>query len=360
MKRLLKIPAPLAALIGYTLSVIVIIFSLTYFTVLAAPVFFAFIFAYLLNPFVDYVEKKTRMSRGVIAGLTILTVVVFLLSLVLNLLPYFTHEIHQAATRFPETLKDFSQKMKLVNNFINKNFSEYVGKIDLMDKFEEIFRDRLSHLNEIVEAAFSSLYNLFLFILFMVFVPLIAYYFLKDIKKIQRAFFNLIPTRYKEPVIKHMEGMDKILSSFIRGQAIVVVILATLYSIGLSLINMPFSFLIGIISGIGDFVPYMGTIVGFVLSLIIAFAHFQSIEKLLLVVLVFAAVKGSENWFLYPKIVGKEVGLHFVWVLIAIIFFGSIFGFWGLLVAIPSTAGLKMHLDDLIKYYRNSNFFKKD
>jgi predicted PurR-regulated permease PerM len=154
--------------------------------------------------------------------------------------------------------------------------------------------------------------------------------------------------------------MDVILSSFIRGQAIVVLILAVLYSVGLSLIGMPFAVLIGVMAGIGDFIPYLGTVIGFIVSIIIGLASFHSYERILLIVLVFLIVKGSENWFFYPKIVGRKVGLHFVWVLIAIVVFGHSFGFWGLLVAIPSSAGFKMYINDLVKYYKNSNFFKRE
>jgi predicted PurR-regulated permease PerM len=99
--------------------------------------------------------------------------------------------------------------------------------------------------------------------------------------------------------------------------------------------------------------------VGFIISLIIGIAFFQSIEKLLLIVVIFIIVKGSENWFFYPKIVGKEVGLHFVWVLVSIIIFGKLFGFWGLLVAIPSAAGFKVFLSDLMTFYKKSDFFSK-
>jgi predicted PurR-regulated permease PerM len=153
--------------------------------------------------------------------------------------------------------------------------------------------------------------------------------------------------------------MDVILSSFIRGQAIVVLILAVLYSVGLSLIGLPFSVLIGVMAGIGDIIPYLGTVIGFIVSIIVGFTSFQSYERILLIVLVFVIVKGTENWFFYPKIVGREVGLHFVWVLIAIVVFGHLFGFWGLLVAIPSSAGFKVYINDLIKYYKKSRFFKK-
>jgi predicted PurR-regulated permease PerM len=170
----------------------------------------------------------------------------------------------------------------------------------------------------------------------------------------------LIPFRFKERALVRIDQLNDILSSFIRGQAIVVLILAVLYSLGLSLIGLPFSILIGVFAGLGDIIPYFGTVVGLIVSLIVGLTHYPSVERILLIILVFAIVKGSENWYFYPRIVGKEVGLHFVWVLMSIIIFGKLFGFWGLLVAIPTAAGFKMYIKDLIKYYKNSTFFKKE
>ena len=249
--------------------------------------------------------------------------------------------------------------MQVISEYITKNFSEYVGQIDLMGKVEEMISSGLTDLSQIMVAAFSSIYSIVLTLLYIVFVPLFSYYFLKDYRKIQRSFFDLIPFRYKEKTIIRIERLDEILSSFIRGQAIVVLILAALYALGLSLIGLPFAILIGVFAGLGDIIPYFGTVIGFLLSLIVGFTHYDSVEKVFLIFLVFLIVKGTENWFFYPKIVGKEVGLHFVWVLMSIIVFGKVFGFWGLLVAIPAAAGFKMYVKDLIDCYRNSHFFKK-
>jgi predicted PurR-regulated permease PerM len=288
----------------------------------------------------------------------IILLFIFIFTLV-NLFPYMVDQLKMAAVKFPQTLEQFSEKMKVINNYLTKNFSEYVGNIDLMEKIGDILSNLVTDLSTLLVAAFSSLYGLLLAVLYMVFIPLISYYFIKDARKIEQILYGLVPTRFRRSVRERMERMDVILSSFIRGQAIVVLILATLYSVGLSIIGLPFAILIGIAAGIGDIIPYFGTIVGLIISLIVGFTHFQSIEQLLLVLLVFAVVKGSENWFFYPKIVGREVGLHFVWVLVSIVIFGKLFGFWGLLVAIPSAAGLKMHVNDLISYYKNSRFFIK-
>ncbi|MCP5103842.1 MAG: AI-2E family transporter [bacterium] len=334
--------------------------SLKHLTILAAPVFFAFIIAYLFNPVVNYLEKNTPLTRGIVAGLLMVTLVFVVVILIINLFPYVVDQVENAAERFPKILEKFSGKVKVFSDYITKNFSEYVGEIDLMSKIEEMISGLLNDLSKVLVAAFSSIYNLLLTLLYLVFIPLFSYYFIKDYRKIQSVFFDLIPHRLKERAIIRIEKMDHILSSFIRGQAIVVLILAVLYSLGLSLIGLPFAVLIGVFAGVGDIIPYFGTVVGLILSLIVGFTHFQSVEQLLVIFLVFAIVKITENWYFYPKIVGREVGLHFVWVLMSIIIFGNFFGFWGLLVAIPAAAGFKMYIKALIGYYRSSGFFRKE
>lgn len=351
---------PLWALILYTAGVLFLILCLKYFTIVTAPLLFAFIIAYLVNPLVNFLEKKLRFSRGIIAAVLMVSLLFVLVFLLVSLFPYLTDQVESAAVKFPELLEKFSQKVKVFSNYISDNFSEYVGSVDIMGSVEVMIGKVFTNLSKVLAAAFSSLYSILLALLYLVFIPLISYYFIKDYKKIQKSFFGLVPLRIKTTVINKVERMDELFSSFIRGQAIVVLILAVLYSIGLSIVGLPFAILIGIAAGIGDIIPYFGTIVGFILSLIVGFAHFQSGQKVLLVVLVFVIVKGTENWFLYPKIVGKEVGLHFVWVLVSIIIFGNLFGFWGLLLAIPASAGFKMFANDLVKFYKNSKFFTKE
>jgi predicted PurR-regulated permease PerM len=360
MKRKISLPTPLTALLIYTAIVISVILSLKHITLLAAPVFFSFVIAYLFSPLVDILEKKFHMARGLIAGLLMITLVFLFFFLLVNLLPHFVDQVKNAAIKFPEILEKFSQKAKSISNYITQHFPGYVGEFDLMQKIEEMLGNLLVNLETILVTAFSSLYSFLLALVYLVFIPLISYYFIKDSRKIRKSLLGLIPIRLKEQAILRIERLNRILSSFIRGQAIVVLILGALYSIGLSLIGLPFSILIGVMAGIGDIIPYFGTVIGLIISLIVGLTHFQSYEKILLIVLVFLIVKGSENWFFYPKIVGREVGLHFVWVLISLVIFGHTFGFWGLLVAIPSAAGFKMYINDLIKYYKNSHFFKKD
>ncbi len=353
------ISAPLMALIFYFFIILFIILSLKNFTLLAAPVFFALVIAYLFNPLVSFLEKRTPLSRPFISALLMCILVLAFSFLVGILLPDFIDRIKNAAVKIPQLLKQFAEKVEVVSNYLTKNFSEYIGNVDIRGSIETTISKILYNFSDLLIKGFSSLYGVFFIMAFLFLTPLFSYYFLKDYNKIKKSLFELVPVRVSKNFLKKIEDMNRILSSFIRGQAIVVLILAVLYSIGLSLIGLPFPILIGILSGIGDIIPYLGTIVGFIISLIIGIAYFQSIEKLLLVVLVFAVVKGSENWFFYPKIVGREVGLHFVWVLVSIILFGRLFGFWGLLIAIPASAGFKVFITDLVDYYKKSSFFKK-
>jgi len=352
-------PPALYALVVYTFIILGTIMSLKYIPLLSAPVFFSIIIAYLFNPIADYFEKVTKFSRGLISGILILILVFIFVFLIINLFPYLVDQVQNAAQKLPEIVKKFSKNIKWFGEYLTKHFSDYIGDFDIMGNISEWINNSLSGLSKFLLTAFSSLYGVLLTLTYLVLIPLFSFYFIKDQKKIEKTFFELLPHKYRWRTKRKLIRIDRILSSFIRGQAIVILILSVLYSIGLTLIGLPFSILIGVFAGLGDIIPYFGTVVGFTISMIIGFVHFNSIKELLLIALVFIIVKGSENWFFYPRIVGRKVGLHFVWVLISIIVFGQFFGFWGLLFAIPSSAVFKVFINDLIYYYKGSEFYKK-
>ncbi len=359
MKQKISVPPSLYALIFYVLIILGTILSLKHIPLLSTPIFFSIIISYLFNPIADYFEKITKFSRGFISGILILFLIFVFTFLLVNLFPYLVDQIQSAAQKFPGIIKKFSNSIRGLGEYLTKHFSDYIGDFDLMSKVSEWLNDSLSGLSTFLLTAFSSLYSILLTFLYLILIPLFSFYFIKDQRKIEKTFYSLLPMKYRWRMKRKLLKIDKILSGFIRGQIIVIIILATLYSIGLTLIGLPFSILIGVFAGLGDIVPYFGTIVGYSISMIIGFVHFNSIEELLLITLVFVIVKGSENWFFYPKIVGKEVNLHFVWVLVSIIVFGQFFGFWGLLFAIPSSAVFKVFIDDLICYYKGSDYYNK-
>lgn len=359
MVRKRRVPPPLIALGGYTLMILAVILALKHVTLLAVPLFFSLVIAYLFNPLVRFMEKRTPLGRPVIAAILMILLVFILVFLIINLLPYVIDQVKYAADRVPQFLDTFSKKAQVLNNYLTKNFPEFLGTIDIMGQIENKVNLMLTDLTKILGGIFTSIYNFLTMLVYLVFIPLFSYYIIKDYNQIRNGIISLIPLNSRDRATLKMRQMNRILSSFIRGQAIVVLILAVLYSTGLSLVGLPFAILIGILAGIGDIIPYVGTILGLLVSIIIGFAHFQDVEKLLLVILVFALVKGLENWYFYPKIVGHEVGLHFVFVLMSIIIFGQLFGFWGLLVSIPAAAGFKVFISDLAAYYKSSSYYRR-
>ncbi len=163
----------------------------------------------------------------------------------------------------------------------------------------------------------------------------------------------------KEVRIK-VKKVNDVVSTFVRGQLIISLGLAIAYSIGLSLIKLPFAILVGIISGLGDIVPYLGTLFGVLLSVIIAGFYFHSLKAIFLVLLVFAIIKIVEDWLIYPKLIGDRVGIHPLIIILIIIFAGEYFGITGMILAIPFAGVLKIFLYDVYKWYKRSFLFNKE
>ena len=151
--------------------------------------------------------------------------------------------------------------------------------------------------------------------------------------------------------------IDRTLAGFIRGQLSVCVILGTYYSLGLYLVGLDLGLLVGFIAGLISFIPYVGSIVGFLLSIGIAFAQFDSLMPILQVVLVFVTGQFLEGNFLTPKLVGENVGLHPVWVMFALLAGGVLLGFLGLMIAVPLAAVIGVLLRHAIENYKKSTLY---
>lgn len=354
-----KAPNPYLALGGYTLLVVSGLMALRHAGILFVPLFAGFVFAFLLTPLQRYLLKWTRYREGVCSAVIVLALFLALMAVLIPLIPYLLSKISAAAERLPETLSQFSSRVQVFNQYLNRNYPDYVGKVDLMSQIEQVIQTTLGKVSDNFFNLFSSLYGVILLLAYGVLVPLFTFFLLRDYQKIKGFIFSLIPLRLEGYFKNKLQRFNRILAAYIRGQSIVVIVLCILYSIGLSLIGLPFPVVIGVFAGLGDIIPYFGTIVGLTFSLIIGIVHFYTIKQTLLILLVFGVIKGAENWFIYPKIVGFRVGLPFAWALLSFIAFGKLFGFWGLLVAVPCSAGFKLFLQDVFTHYRESRYFRK-
>ncbi|MBM3606515.1 MAG: AI-2E family transporter, partial [Alphaproteobacteria bacterium] len=192
----------------------------------------------------------------------------------------------------------------------------------------------------------------------LVIVPVVAFYLLLDWDKMVEAVDRHLP-REHAPTIRQLAGeIDEALSGFVRGQAVVILILGTWYAFGLMLVGLPFGFFIGIMAAMLSFIPYVGVLIGGATAIGVALFSFWGDPLWIgLVVAIFAIGQVVEGNYLQPKIVGSHVGLHPVWLLLALSVFGALFGFVGLVMAVPMAAALGVLARFLIARYRDSSAY---
>ena len=189
-------------------------------------------------------------------------------------------------------------------------------------------------------------------------MPVFAFYLLVDLPHVKKALIGLVPVAYRDVVVSRVSEVDRAISSFVRGQLVIALILAGINAVGLMLLDVPFGLGIGLIAGLANMIPYMALVVGLVPALLLAWAEHQEIARLVGVVLVFSGAQALEGMVLSPRILGKSVNLHPVWVLLAIIAGGSFFGFVGMLAAVPVAAAIQVFTKHWLEVYRNSAIYK--
>ena len=192
----------------------------------------------------------------------------------------------------------------------------------------------------------------------VVVTPVVAFYLIYDWHRIIRTVDSWVPLQQRDTVRGLAREIDAAISGFVRGQTAVCLILGSFYAVALTLTGLNFGLLIGLISGLITFVPYVGSMTGLVLSLGVAVAQFwPAYGSILLVLGIFLVGQFIEGNVLSPKLVGESVGLHPVWLIFALLAFGYLFGFVGLLVAVPLAATIGVLCRFVLRRYLQSSFY---
>jgi predicted PurR-regulated permease PerM len=192
----------------------------------------------------------------------------------------------------------------------------------------------------------------------LVVTPIVAFYLLLDWDSMVRKVDGWLPRQHRATIRRLIGEMDQAIAAFIRGQAAVCVVLGTFYAIGLSLMGLNFGVLIGLLSGFLSFIPYVGSLIGLVLSVGVALVQFWPEWSMpILALAIFALGQFLEGNLLSPWLVGTSIGLHPVWLMFALLAFGSLFGFVGLLIAVPLAAVAGVLIRFAISHYLKSAFY---
>jgi predicted PurR-regulated permease PerM len=188
--------------------------------------------------------------------------------------------------------------------------------------------------------------------------PVVTFYLLRDWPKVVAAIDNALPRDQAGTIRGLARESNAAVAGYLRGQALVCLCLGTIYAVGLSLVGLQFGFVIGLIAGLISFIPFVGTLVGAVLSIGMALAQFppdwMGVAKVAIVFLLGNVLEGN---FLSPKLVGDRVGLHPVWIMFALLAGGTLLGFTGVLIAVPVAAVIGVMVRHLMRRYRDSGYY---
>jgi len=335
-----------------------VLVALLYFlSPILAPFLFAAILAYISNPAVSWLARH-RVPRALGAVLVLLALAGLLVLLLLILLPLFIKEMHLLWERLPGLLVQ-------VNEHLLPWVRERLGIELQIDPaaLRSLASESLQGVDGWGMKLLSSLriggLAVLGFVVNLLLVPVVLFYLLRDWNLLLARVEGLLPRRWHAQLTGIAGEIDAVLAEFLRGQIAVMLLMSLLYVVGLWLAGLQFALPIGIVTGMLVFIPYIGMLTGLTLATLAALMQFGSLGGLIPVWIVMAIGQTLEGMLVTPLLVGKRIGLHPVAVIFALLAFGQIFGFFGVLLALPASAALLVGLRHLGRHYRNSSLYAK-
>ncbi|WP_417277957.1 AI-2E family transporter [Celeribacter sp.] len=308
--------------------------------------------AYMLDPVADKLESWGFSRIAATVVITLVAAVLFVL-IALLVIPTLINQTTDLVNIAPELINN-------LQNFLTEKFPTLLDEgSQLRQTLVKIGETIQSKGGELLSTALASAMSLFNVVMLLVLVPVITFYLLMDWDRMVAKIDGLLP-RDHAPVIRRLASdIDRTLASFIRGQGTVCLILGTFYAAGLMLVGLKFGLVAGAVAGALTFIPYVGAIVGGLLSIGLAlFQFWGEWQWIAAVVAIFAIGQFVEGNILTPNLVGSSIGLHPVWLIFALSAFGTLFGFVGMLIAVPVAAALGVVARFGIHQYHDSRLYR--
>jgi predicted PurR-regulated permease PerM len=321
-----------------------------------SPFLLAGILAYICNPLVDRLQAwRVPRLAGVLAVMLLLAAA--LAGLALILVPLLTEETALLAARLPEGAALANEKLL---PWLREHFGIRL-RLDPMT-LKKLASENWDSLQVIATKLFESLkiggVALAGLLVNLLLAPVVMFYLLSDWHALLLRLNNAIPRAWHAKTVAMARDVDAVLSEFLRGQMLVMLTLAIYYSVALWIADLPSALAIGLVTGLLIFVPYLGFATGFCLALLVAALQFQGMGPIIAVLIVFGIGQLLESFLLTPFLVGDRIGLHPLAVIFALMAFGQLFGFFGVLLALPASAALLVGLRELRTLYLASRFYR--
>ncbi len=320
------------------------------------PFLLAALLAYICNPLVDRL-LRLGLPRlpGVLAVLLGLFALVSTLGLIV--IPLLIDEANVVTARLPDALALANEKLL---PWLRQNFGIRL-KLDPAT-IRKMLGDNMDAVQVVLEKVYVSARigsgALITFGAMLILVPVAMFYLLLDWNSLLDRIDKLIPRRWHGKVAKLSGKVDAVLSEYLRGQLLVMAILAAYYSIALSIAGLPSAISVGVLTGMLIFIPYLGYATGLILALLVATLQFAGMAPIIAVLIVFGIGQMLESFILTPFLVGDRIGLHPLTVIFVLMAFGQLFGFLGILLALPASAVLLVALRELKSEYLASSFYQ--
>ncbi|WP_343562669.1 AI-2E family transporter [Kiloniella sp. b19] len=338
------------------------LFSLVFFLIsvyllreVLLPFVAGIVVAYFLDPLCDRLEN-TGLSRTAATAVVTVCFLLILLAALGLVLPVVANQTGKLISALPDFVEAVSKKADLIR-------TEFATSVD-----PQIVARVKASINEVVSTAGTWIGSLvkdvieggvaFLNLLSLIFItPVVAFYLLRDWDRLVAKIDGWLPRMHQKTIRVLAFEVDETLAGFIRGQGTVCLVLGAFYALGLSLAGLNFGLVIGLLAGFLSFIPYVGAIIGLLLSVGLALFQFDSLTSVAIVAAVFFAGQFLEGNVLTPKLVGERIGLHPVWVIFGLLAGGTLFGFVGVLLAVPVAAVIGVGVRFALDQYMMSGYY---
>lgn len=311
--------------------------------------------AYFLDPACDWLEEK-GCSRTV--ATSIITAIFFVIVGLLLVLaaPLVYGQIVQLFQKFPGYVAALRDKAVPLIDSLEPLIGER-GIAELRGAISDHTGETLRWAGKLLGGLVTQIEALVNLISLIVITPIVSFYLLRDWDRLVAKVDGWLPRAHAETIRQQLRLIDQTLAGFVRGQVMVCLMLGVFYGIGLTLVGLDFGFIVGLATGIVSFVPFFGMLLGLVVGMALAIAQFDAWLPIGLVAGVFAIGQVIEGNFLTPRLVGERVGLHAVWVIFALLAFGTVFGIVGVLLAVPVAAMIGVLLRFAVDRYLESPLY---
>lgn len=326
------------------LSLLFIVWNRQFLSEIISPFLISALLAYLLNPIVYYFEKRgTKRIYSVILVYCIFLCLAIVIGLVI--IPKLFKDVSVLVENIPVYTKQFNKLyQKFQHGFINSNLPQ--GIKDIIDDNIMLVQNMvLTFLHNVADSLINFFSQLFNFII----VPVLTFYMLKDSEYFKNQLILVIPKSKRSKILQLFRDIDNVFGKYIRGQIFICSVVGILTTIALVLIKVKYSLILGIFASISNIIPYFGPIIGMIPTLI--FALLDSPTKAFYAAGAYLLVQQIESGIITPKIIGESVGIHPIYVIMALIIGGKVFGVVGLIIAVPFAAVIKLCMKHFLKNF---------